>query len=260
VCVGSDPVVCPAADVCHDAGVCAPSTGLCEARLKSTCAPATLVAAETFHDFGGVAIATGSAPYTFRVTNSGDVSTGVLTGAVVGPDSGHFIISNACAETTLAPGAACDVTVAFAPTTTGQSTAGVVLSGGGTSGSLVLSVTGTALNPAQLALSPAGTIDLGSVAVGETSIGQVFALSNADGQATTGPITIAISDTENFTLTTGGSPACNLAPGGMTLGARMSCMFRVRFNPKAAGPISAQLSVVATPGGAQSVQLVGRGL
>src|SRR5262249_60550454 len=34
LCVGANPVVCTASDQCHDAGVCAPETGLCSDPAK----------------------------------------------------------------------------------------------------------------------------------------------------------------------------------------------------------------------------------
>ena len=62
VCAGSDPVVCVAVDQCHEAGVCAPETGLCSDPAKSDDAPCDDGDACTQTDSCQAGVCDGAAP------------------------------------------------------------------------------------------------------------------------------------------------------------------------------------------------------
>jgi hypothetical protein len=251
VCVGSNPVDCAPRDACHLQGTCAPATGQCDMPLRSDriCVPPTIVGGVgTLEDFGAVALGETSAPLTASFTNTGDVEAVGATAVLSGPNADQFsIVSNGCAR--IAPNANCIVTVAYSPTTTFYHFANVVLSFSGQTATTLLR--GRGVYPAMLAISPSPSVDFGAVPAGQTGRAQTFTLTNFFGQAATGDITPTLSDATNFTIV---SSACTRLAEGT------SCTMQVAFTPHASGPLSAQLTVGATPGGTQTCLLAGVGL
>jgi outer membrane protein OmpA-like peptidoglycan-associated protein len=82
--------------------------------------PARISVSPSSHDFGRVAPGERSAPVTLTVSNTGGQSMTVTPGALGSTDADQFAIeSDGCANQTVAAGAACTVTVRFAPTTDG---------------------------------------------------------------------------------------------------------------------------------------------
>ena len=199
-------------------------------------------------DFGPVASGTSGTPQTFLVTNTGAISSGLLTVTVT--NSADFVIlMNSCLGVTLAPFATCTVTTNFAP---GPATIGLrtgtltVASALGASTSAALA--GTAV-VTSLSLTPISQ-DFGSVVIGATSIPATFTATNT-GSTTVGPLTAMFtgSAVSDFVIT---------ANGCTTLMAGASCMIKVAFVPTAIGPRTAQLTV--TTGGATATSaLVGTG-
>ncbi len=104
--------------------------------------------------------------------------------------------------------------------------------------------------PAALKIDPtSGTF--GSVVVGKASMTAVeLTVSNAAGNATSGPIKVEVSPAGEFAAT--GCSATTLAGGA-------SCKISVSFTPSAAGLRTATVAVSATPGGAVSASLSGTG-
>lgn len=71
--------------------------------------------------FGNQAIRTSSAPKRVTVTNTGEGTLTIASTALGGANPGHFTITgDACAGTSVAPGATCTVDVAFRPTAAGR--------------------------------------------------------------------------------------------------------------------------------------------
>jgi hypothetical protein len=80
--------------------------------------PAKLASTLTTHDFGGQEVATTSGTITWTVSNSGDVTTGVM--AIDNPNPANFTVSmDTCTGQTLTPVQTCSLRVAFAPGTPG---------------------------------------------------------------------------------------------------------------------------------------------
>src|SRR5206468_396301 len=52
----------------------------------------------------------------FTVTNTGPVPTGTITAALNGPDSSNFLVTANSCTNLLDPGATCNLTVSFSPT------------------------------------------------------------------------------------------------------------------------------------------------
>ena len=86
--------------------------------------PANLTITPATHEFGPLAIASTSVPYTFTFTNTGgDPATGCSAPVKIGTNPGDFVImTDTCAAMDLAGGASCTVQVAAKPTTTGLRT------------------------------------------------------------------------------------------------------------------------------------------
>ena len=81
------------------------------------------------HTFGTVPTGTPSAPSTFTVFNSGNISTGALTVSPAGTNAADFAIaSQTCAGAVVAPAGSCTFDVVFTPTLAGSRSASFVVS------------------------------------------------------------------------------------------------------------------------------------
>ena len=136
--------------------------------------------------------ATGSTTsHTFTVTNSGGVDAtalapGGVSGAFAFTGSGYPGAGGTCGAT-LAAGASCTMTVAFAPTTGGLKTATVTLGYGDgvATQSATRPLQGTGAAPATLTLSDTPTFAFGIAANGAVRQHTPFTVTNAGGVAAT---------------------------------------------------------------------------
>ncbi len=100
-------------------------------------------------DFGTIETGSSSSGITFTVTTPAYGSTGELTVSIVGTDASDFGLENDhCTGTTLASGSNCEVTVFFAPGTTGDKSASLTAAGN-PGGSASSTLTGTAFTAAR---------------------------------------------------------------------------------------------------------------
>jgi hypothetical protein len=89
---------------------------------------ASAVSFDTPLNFGDQETGTTSASQTLTVTNSGTASLTVSSVTLAGTDPTEFsLVSETCTTAAIAPGATCQVTVAFKPTTAGAKSASVSL-------------------------------------------------------------------------------------------------------------------------------------
>jgi hypothetical protein len=220
------------------------------AASASSAKPAKLTVSPTSHNFGSAVVGTNSSSQSFAITNTGESTSGTLAASVVGTDPADFAIdADTCTGGTLAAGAACSVSVHFAPTAVGtrKATLSVTAAPGGT---VTLTLQGTG-GAAQLALSPTSH-GYGSVAVGTDSPAQTYTLTNT-GAGPSGPVavTLAGANPSAFSET---SDTC-----GAVLPAGSSCAVSIVFIPTAIGADTATLTASATPGGTVSASLTGTG-
>lgn len=209
--------------------------------------PAQLVISATTHDYGAVFVGDNMS-YTFVVSNTGTLASGMLSAAV--SDAADFpLLSDSCSGLTLAAGATCTITVAFAPTSAGAHSATLTVSAS-PGGTTAAALTGFGTAPAQLVIS-ATAHDYGAVSVG-SSMGYTFVVSNV-GSLPSGLITSAVSDAANFPIF---SDSCV----GATLAAGATCTVTVSFRPTSPGPRSATLTVSGLPGGTSTAALAGTGI
>jgi len=106
--------------------------------------PAALSVTPASHDYGLVAVGS-SASFTFTVTNGGGTTSGILGGGLGGLNPAQFqLVSTTCPfGATLGPAASCTVTVSFAPTVSGVSSA-VATASASPGGTASAALTGTA--------------------------------------------------------------------------------------------------------------------
>jgi len=159
------------------------------------------------------------------------------------------ITNDGCAGQDLAPAASCTVAVRFAPTSAGAKMAALVVTGSIVTVSVGLS--GTSLAPGALSISPS-VVDFGVVAPGTTSALRTLTVIQAAGCPSTGTLAVSRAgiDPAQFAIAT---DTCS----GATLAGGASCTLGVTYTAKASGTSSANLSVMANPGGTSTAGLQG---
>ncbi len=195
-------------------------------------------------NFADQAITTSSGSRIIQLTNSGETTAAALTGVIGGADFSHYTIMDGCNGVALAPGASCNLTVAFSPTTTGIKVASVTYSG---PAAIVIPFSGLGVNPAGLSITPSVLQDDGNRVISDADItATTFTISNLVGSAPTTGISFSFSNPANYAF--GGGGTCSLT-GGQTLAPGASCTVQVFHNPTLLGQQNSNLVVSATAGG-----------
>lgn len=142
----------------------------------------------TSHDFGNRSVGSSSGSRTFRVTNQGQMPTGILAVDLAG--AGFQIESNGCSGISLTDMATCDIVVVFTPTAqaTQMGTITVRTSQGAPflGGTVTATVSGTGVAPGAIATPAAVT--WGTVFAGDTSFAntrRVVVITNPNDVPTT---------------------------------------------------------------------------
>ncbi|MEO6954812.1 MAG: choice-of-anchor D domain-containing protein [Polyangia bacterium] len=208
------------------------------------------VIAPAIHDYGVVVTGSSSPAFSYTVTNgTGEASTALVV-MLDGADAIDFTVDGSgCQGKTLAPGATCTVTAAFAPE---ASTALAPKMAALHVGTVTATLSGTAA--AQGALLFSETMhDLGGALVGTAGPDTTFTLSNTGGVPTS-LITISLSgnDAAQFAIVADGCTGHTLASGA-------TCTVKAHLAPTARGPLTATLSASADTGGTTIVFLSGAG-
>jgi hypothetical protein len=177
------------------------------------------------YDFGTIdGVGGKTATQTFTLTNSGRSATGTLAAVALTNTSGtaFSITSDGCSGLSLGPKKFCQVTVEYAPTTSGESDS-ATLTAIGEHASASITLTGQG-GTADLTLSP-GTLtgtdsngtndynyDFGPVGSGISDT-QTFTVTNS-GTGTSSTLQLAGCCTTGFTLSNDQTSGRTLAPGG----------------------------------------------
>ncbi|ADB51778.1 choice-of-anchor D domain-containing protein [Conexibacter woesei] len=208
-------------------------------------------------DFGDVRTGTTSATQSFTVTNTASgADAGALTfpsGAATlsGPDAGQFAISaDGCSGTTISPAAACSVTVAFAPTTTGAKSATLAVADDAPGGPRTVALAGAGVAPL-LTLGPLAH-DFGTVVVGARGAAVSLTVENEGSAPALLPVDAVTLDGDGFETTVDDCSDATLAVGE-------SCAVAVVFAPAAAGLAAATLSIASDAGAPLTAALSGIG-
>jgi hypothetical protein len=206
------------------------------------------------HNFGTVQQGQTSSATTFTITNTGNVTTGVLSVSLTGTDPSEFQVgADTCDGATLAGGATCTIAVTFAPDTNASGGVRATLSIDATPGGpLPVTLTGTAATPASLSIGP-GAHGFGSVAETTQTSPFTFTVSNngtlASGSPTVSQAGPNKADFKIVSDTCTGTPI----PGNGT------CTVAVAFKPSTLAAESASITINASPGGSVTAKTTGTG-
>jgi hypothetical protein len=195
-------------------------------------------------------VGTASSAQSVTLTNNSTTTplTFPATGiSVSGPNAGDFNVTNTCGAS-VPPGASCTITVTFTPTAAGTRTAQINISESADTNPLVISLTGTAIQP--LLTASVTNLVFPAQIVGSISVAQIVTLTNPGSSQLT-ISSVAIEGTD-YALTS--TCSGTLQPG-------QQCTVSVQFEPTAAGTRSAQLQVQSNaPGSPLPISLTGTGV
>lgn len=236
-------------DACSGNGACdlALTSALVQVTARFDVIPASLTVTPKSQAYGSIALGGSSDIVPFTVKNVGGATTGALAVAV---DDDAYQVAGDCAGAKLAAGKTCTVSIAFAPTGAAGDRPATLTVSGTPGGDATASLTGTALVPGALDLSP-GSQTFGSQTLGVATDATTFTVTNK-GETPTGPPVPTLSDTTHFQIA-GTTCAAALEPAG-------TCTVDVVFKPAAVGPVQGvSLVVAAVPGGNVTAPVSGTG-
>jgi hypothetical protein len=220
-------------------------------------APAHLTVTPTTKALGSVLQGGQGTDFPFLVANDGGATTGPLTVAISGVMMGDFGLGmDGCTGQTLGAAGTCTVYAHFAPGSSSRGAESATLTvGASPGGNVPVTLTGTALAPAQLSIGQSSVPQWTGVGVGTTSAPVTLTVQNS-GDLPTGDISFPTSGGDSKDFFAVGPNPCT-AP----LQAGQSCMFQVEFVPSTAvGTESTTLEATSTTGGTATASLQGTGL
>ena len=162
--------------------------------------PATL-------NFGSVAIGQ-SARLSFTLANP---TATPVTSVVVTQTGTGYSLSSTCGPAGLAPGSSCSITVAFAPTTVGQSTGTVSIASSDPTSPVLVSLTGTAVENGSFSMTVNGASTASATVVQGLPSSFNLALAPTFGFSGSIALTCTPTSTTSYTF-------CSVSPSTVTLG------------------------------------------
>ena len=230
------------------------SNGAVSVALSGTVsAPAPAVTANpSAVAFGTQTIGAPAATQTVTLANTGNVAL-TLNGIAVSGASTVTIANKTCG-TTLAVGANCTVTLAFAPTASGTAAATLAVTSNAAPLQVSISGTGTTAPAAKPALSEAGPVAFADTQVGKSAATHTITLSNG-GTAALKVASLVLDGAQASDFVLGGTCATNVS-----VAASASCTIDVGFKPTAAGQRAATLVLMTDAGNQFTVALSGTGV
>jgi hypothetical protein len=188
-----------------------------------------------------------------NLTNTGTVAVPLSSVALAGTNANQFVLRNACGSS-IAVGVTCTVGVSFKPTSTGNKTASLTITGGTGAVTTTVALTGTGISYT-FTRTPT-SISFARTTVGTTSAATTVTVRNTSTGGlvlplTTGSVALAGANPTQYTLVTN---TC-IAP----LAANATCTFSVAFKPTSTGSKPATMVVTPTGVTAQSGNLTGTG-
>jgi hypothetical protein len=230
------------------------SNGAVSIALSGTvAAPAPAVTANpSAVAFGTQTIGAPAATQTVTLANTGNVAL-TLNGIAVSGASTVTIANKTCG-TTLAVGANCTVTLAFAPTASGAAAATLAVTSNAAPLQVSVSGTGTTAPAAKPTLSEAGPVAFADTQVGKSAATHTITLSNA-GTAALKVASLVLDGAQASDFELKGTCATNVS-----VAASASCTIDVGFKPTAAGQRAATLVLMTDAGNQFTVALGGTGV
>src|SRR5262249_17825066 len=201
-------------------------------RLAGSGSPsATISASPASNSFGNVQVGNTGTQFD-TLNNAGNTSVTISQATVTG--SG-FSVSGLNLPLVLTPGLNFTFSVAFTPAAAGEATGNLLLTSNASNPSLNIALSGTALAPGQLAVSPSA-LDFGSAVVG-TSKNMTAVLSASGSSVQVSAINVTTSE---FRVSGLGLP--------FTVDAGQSVPFTVIFTPQSSGQTSDTITFVSGSG------------
>jgi len=188
-----------------------------------------------------------------KLTNTGTVAVSLTSVALGGTNANQFVLRNACGSS-IAVGVTCDLGVSFKPTSTGNKTASLTITGGNGAATTTVALTGTGIS--YVFTRTPTSISFARTTVGTTSTATTVTVRNTSTGGlvlplTTDSVALAGANPTQYTLVTN---TC-IAP----LAANATCTFSVAFKPTSTGSKPATMVVAPTAVTAQSGNLSGTG-
>jgi hypothetical protein len=193
-------------------------------------------------NLGSVVVGSASAKKTVKLTNSGTAS--LSRGKIVA--SGDYAQANNC-PSSLAPGAACSISVTFSPSVAGTVPGALTIADGAGNSPQIVNLTGVGVNI--LSAAPL-SVAFGAGTVGVTSPPKTVTLTNNS----TSSLGFSFAASGDFGASATGSQPC-----GANLAAGANCTVAVTFTPSQNGSISGTLAVSGASFPTQLVTLTGSG-
>jgi hypothetical protein len=198
-------------------------------------------------------VGTTSAAQTVTVTNGGNANLTIGALSFTGTDPTQFTVTSNGCNVAIAPGASCNISVDFRPTTAGAKSATLVLPNHTPNGDLLVPVSGTGLAPVIGITAPAGLTAFTS-AVNVTSAPVTVTVTNTgDANLVVSGVAFGGANPTQFVL---GTNTC--APLPVTLAPAATCTISVAFRPTTTGPKTATLVLTHNAAGSPtSINLAG---
>jgi len=220
----------------------------------------TLTLGQTTLDFSSVGVVTGqtSSPLTLSVSNGSTAAVTISSIRISGQFAFATANSSPCAtgSSTLAPGASCNLSVVYVPTSAGASNGAVTILTS-TNQTLEVALLGqaTAATPRLVWQPSTSSLAFSSTVVGASSSAQTLTLANqGPGAATLSAFRLSGSDAGAFVMAGNSSCAVNAA-----LASGASCTIVLTFAPTSTGAKTATLRVESNATAPGDVVLTGTG-
>lgn len=202
--------------------------------------------------FGTQTIGSASVTQDVTLANTGNVALTLNSIGVSGAAS-VSIASKTCAAT-LAVGASCSVTLAFAPVAEGAVLASLAVSSNAAPLQVNVSGSGTRAPVGKASLSEAGPLAFPDTAVGKTSASHTLSLNNS-GTAALTITSLVLGGAQPGDFVQGGSCAAKVAVSPGT-----ACTLEIGFKPTAAGQRTATAVLMTDTGNQFNLALTGTGV
>jgi hypothetical protein len=206
-----------------------------------------LLSGTTTNAFGTVVVGATSTTFTWTISNTGDVATGVP--ALTNSNQTELLVGTNTCTVAVAGGGKCTIGASFKPSAAGARSGTLTLTAT-PGGSVTLTATATGQTAAGLTLAPAtgSSASFGNILVAATGT-QTFVLTNTGQQATTAvTVLLTTAATSGFAVVAPVTGDCTT--GTTTLAGGASCNIHVKFTAPGAGLQTATLGASATTGGA----------
>jgi uncharacterized repeat protein (TIGR01451 family) len=200
-------------------------------------------------------------PITLTNNSASPITVRVSSMVISGTNPDQFqIVADACTHSDLAPGASCDMQVAYHPTNDNSATfahsATLTFSGTDTlthnlSNVVVVNLNGSTSANSQILVLPS-SFDFGGQTVNTQSVGELFQVIN-QGTSDLSISALNLSDTTNYLMSetcTGASP---IHAGG-------TCLVMVFFKPTATGAFPATIGFTTNASNPPTINLNGQGI